>query len=241
MSLVDGGIYIPLYKESKKEDLPKIQVPAFWMDQSAVTQRQFLHFVRTHPAWRKSQVSPLFAESTYLSHWTGDLSFRKRDADRPVTFVSWFAAQAYCEWKQKRLPTLSEWELAASASETHPAAADDPAFIARILAWYAKPSGEEPNTVPFRNYWHIYDLHGRVWEWVYDFNSALVTGESRADSDLDRTQFCGGGAASATDFKNYGAFMRFAFRSSLEGKYALANLGFRCVKDVQPTHPEAKK
>jgi len=56
-----------------------------------------------------------------------------------------------------------------------------------------------------------------------------VTGESRADASLERSLYCGSGAAGATDFEDYGAFMRYAFRSSLEARYNVANLGFRGV------------
>ena len=75
-------------------------------------------------------------------------------------------------------------------------------------------------------------MHGLIWEWNSDFNTALVTGESREDSSRNRGLFCGAGALSAEDKENYAAFMRFAFRSSLKGNSTSSNLGFRCAKDV---------
>jgi sulfatase modifying factor 1 len=73
-------------------------------------------------------------------------------------------------------------------------------------------------------------MHGLIWEWVDDFNSSFVTGESREDSSFNKDMFCGAGSLSSTDKENYAAYMRFAFRSSLKGKNAVWNLGFRCVK-----------
>jgi len=68
---------------------------------------------------------------------------------------------------------------------------------------------------------------------VLDFNTAMVTGDSRADSGgLERGLFCGAGAQNARNMDNYPAFMRFGFRSSLEANYCVHNLGFRCAKDL---------
>jgi formylglycine-generating enzyme required for sulfatase activity len=75
-------------------------------------------------------------------------------------------------------------------------------------------------------------LHGLVWEWVADFNTAMVTGDARGDTGLDRQLFCGSGSQGARDVQNYPAFMRYAFRSSLKASYCVHNLGFRCAKDL---------
>jgi protein SCO1/2 len=61
-------------------------------------------------------------------------------------------------------------------------------------------------------------MHGLVWEWTLDFSP-----------ELDRTFACGGTAAGARTFDDYAAFMRYAYRSSLEARYTVANLGFRGV------------
>ena len=82
------------------------------------------------------------------------------------------------------------------------------------------------------NYWGVYDLHGLVWEWVSDFSTAMVTGDARADSELDRQLFCGSGAVGARDLTDYATFMRYGFRSSLKADYCIHNLGFRCAKDL---------
>lgn len=235
MVLIPAGAYTPLFVK----DAEPIQVAAFYLDRTPVTNAQFLDFVRSHPKWRRTQVKRLFADGNYLKHWKGDLDLGP-DAEKigptPVTNVSWFAARAYLKEQGKRLPTTDEWELAGSSDETRADATADEAFHRRILEWYASPNPEKfpvASTFP-ENYYGVKALHGLVWEWVRDFNNATVTGESRGDSTLERNLYCAGGALGATDPSNYAAFMRYAFRSSLGGNYTVANLGFRGAKSVIP-------
>ena len=236
MTTLPAGTYEPLYKSSDAD--PKsaglvdlIAVEDFSLDVHAVSNEDYLEFVSDNPKWRKSAVKPIFGDSNYLAHWQGDLDIGAAAApDHPVVYVSWFAAKAYCKYGGKRLPTVAEWEYAGQASESDPDGSADAAFKARILEWYAQPAST-PAFAPgfFRNFYGVYDMHGLIWEWTRDFNTALVSGESRADSGLNRQLFCGSGSIGSSDFKDYTGFMRFGFRSSLEGNYTVSSLGFRCA------------
>jgi len=235
MVRVPAGAYVPLYAIARGDSGARaaVRVGAFAMTVHPITNAEFLAFVREYPEWRRSRVKPLFADGSYLKHWKGDLELGERaPASSPVVHVSWFAARAYLKSRGLRLPTVDEWEYAAAASERRRNAARDPAFLARLRAWYARPTMDPLPSVgsTFRNVYGLRDLHGLVWEWTLDFNSALVTGESRGDSALERSLYCGSGAAGASDFEDYAAFMRYAFRSSLEARYTVANLGFRGVR-----------
>lgn len=230
-----SGEVRPLYLT---KDSPLTPVQSFLLDRLPVTNADFASFVQQHSAWQAGQAPALFVESQYLSHWPGSASApHAEQAQQPVTHVSWYAANAYCQAQGKRLPTVSEWEYAAQASEHSANGSKEAGYTQRILAWYAKPAtavlpnvGQNP-----ANFWQIQDLHGLVWEWTQDFNSALVTGESRGDSSLDQGLFCGSAASGAADPADYAAFMRYGFRSSLKAPYTLANLGFRCAADsVEP-------
>ena len=240
MVLIFGGLYTPLYM---KETEAKQKVCDFYMDVYPVTNAEFLEFVKANPKWRRTNVKRLFADKSYLNNWKNDLELDENaKPNSPVTNVSWFAAKAYAEWVGKRLPTIAEWEYVASASKEKKYAASDEKTINRILEWYSKISnGEIPSVGSTeKNYWGVYDLHGLIWEWTYDFNTALVTGESRGDSDFERNLFCGSGASSAKDVKNYPAFMRYGYRSSLKANYTTHNLGFRCVKSPIQTFPKGE-
>ena len=117
MAEIPAGVYVPLSRSVL--DAESVAVPAFRLDVRPVTNGEFLAFVTAHPKWRRSGVSPLFADRSYLLHWSGDLELgAAAPADAPVVNVSWFVARAYARWVGKRLPTIAEWEHAAAAGYT---------------------------------------------------------------------------------------------------------------------------
>lgn len=234
MVLISGGSYKPLYSKAAKER----SVPSFFLDITQVTNAQFLDFVKAHSEWRRSRVKPAQADAKYLAHWAGDLDLGdEKIRDAPVTHVSWFAAKAYCEAQGKRLPTQDEWEFVARADATRLDASTDQAFLRQLLEWYSKPATsalEAVQSAPL-NVHGLRGLHGLVWEWVHDFNSSMMVGDSRGDASLDRRLFCGAGSLFAADVSNYAAYMRYAFRGSLKGDYCVGRLGFRAAKSIAAT------
>lgn len=210
-----------------------VDVPAFLLDVTPVTNARFLDFVRAHPEWQRGNAPGLFVDEGYLSAWAGPVDLGVSRARAPVVFVSWFAARAYCEAQGKRLPTTDEWELAAAASAQADDGRGDPGFVEQILAWYAAPTPRVfPDVGGAPNRWGVRDLHGLVWEHVEDFSATFIKGDARGDKSRDVVDFCGGGALNARDPSDYASFMRFAFRSALEGRTTTGSLGFRCAKDA---------
>lgn len=232
MSLIPEGIYQPLIRA--KADAAKVPVKAFYLDVAPVSNEDFLKFVRTNPRWLRSNVKRLFADASYLKNWAGDLELGSNaPAAAPAVYVPWFAARAYAQWEGKRLPSMAEWEFAANASATRPDGQNDPAFKSDVLRWYAESTATElmPVDGGKTNVYGVRNLHGLVWEWVSDFNSALTSSDS-SNAGVDGRLFCGAGAQNAQNVDDYPAFMRYAFRSSLHADYCIHNLGFRCAKDL---------
>jgi formylglycine-generating enzyme required for sulfatase activity len=209
-----------------------VHIAPFRLRTEPVTNAEFLAFVEAHPRWRRDRVPAVFADRSYLSHWPGATTLGK-DAkpDQPVTRVSWFAAQAYCDSEGASLPTWYEWEYAAAADASRADARSDPVWRERVLAWYARPSYDGLPLVGGAPDVHgVRDLNGLVWEWVDDFSALLVSNDSREQDGADKLRFCGAGALAMQEKENYATLMRVAMLSALKASDTTRNLGFRCVK-----------
>jgi len=218
----------------KYEDVGAVTVAPFAMQARPVTNADFLAFVKANPQWQRDRVASVMAEPRYLSNWKSSLELGNTALPRqPVVNVSWFAASAYCKAQSARLPTWSEWEYVAAADETRRDARKDPAWRARILSWYSRPSNGALARAGLQtpNAYGVQDIHGLVWEWEDDFSSLMISSDNRNQGDADKLKFCGAGALSMDDRDNYAVLMRVAMLSSLDARDVTANLGFRCARD----------
>jgi formylglycine-generating enzyme required for sulfatase activity len=215
MLLVPAGKYRSFFKRGGKPI--ETPVAAFRLDPTAVTRSAFAEFAKESPAWRRSRVRRLFAEEGYLRDFVSDTDPGLANPDAPVTFVSWFAARAYCECQGKRLPTLAEWERAATPED-----GESGQKIAEKGKRFGFAMGEKASAPGGPSF-------GSVWEWTEDFDGALVSG--RTTDTAESNLFCGAGVRAA-DASDYGGFLRYSFRSSLRAAYTLKNLGFRCAEDA---------
>ncbi|MEO8153655.1 MAG: formylglycine-generating enzyme family protein [Rhizobacter sp.] len=228
VSVPAGTITTVLANDGDRAPVP---VSAFSMRATPVTQAQFSGFIARNPMWQRDRIARTFADAAYLRGWASSLGPELAAAAQPVTAVSWFAAQAFCESEGGRLPTWQEWEYAAAADATRTDARSDPAWRATILSWYARPASATPADVGGApNLYGVRDLHGLIWEWVDDFNALLVSPDSRSADDPDKLKFCGAGAISLQDRENYAVLMRIALLSSLNASDSTSSLGFRCVR-----------
>jgi hypothetical protein len=105
---IDGVQLLDGLNSNPQADLP------FHMDLRPVSNREFLAFVRSHPAWKKSQIGKDLHDGDYLKRWEGDEAIKPAELDRPVFYVSFYAALSYCESSGKDLPKVYEYRVAAS-------------------------------------------------------------------------------------------------------------------------------
>ena len=164
----------------RKKPAYKVYVDAFYMDKYPVTNAQYKVFIDANPLWGKSSkrdewnrvkkmlsIFGKYHDGNYLKHWYGS-NFPVGKDDHPVTHVSWYAAMAYAQWAEKRLPTEAEWEKAARGGlkgQKYPWGN----LMDSNMVFCGKDVGKTTSVgkYPPNNY-GLHDIVGNVWEWCLD-------------------------------------------------------------------------
>jgi formylglycine-generating enzyme required for sulfatase activity len=110
MIFISAGQFQMGSDKGRPDETPvhQVSVDAFSIDRYEVTNADYQVFVLANPQWQKSAIKV----RDYLKHWDGN-DFPPSMERYSVTYVTYEAAQAYCKWRGKRLPSEAEWEKAA--------------------------------------------------------------------------------------------------------------------------------
>ena len=154
-----------------------VYLDAFWIDRTEVSNAQYVQFLNALGDYRGAcfgrdclETSREDADS-HISRRTGRYLVDDQYADHPVTEVSWFGAEAYCNWVGAKLPTEAQWEKAARSTD------------GRLFPWgdgepsctLAQFAGCPGTTVPVWSNQEgasacgALNMAGNVWEWVADW------------------------------------------------------------------------
>lgn len=223
--MVPAGSFHSVLPEIEGEP---VAVDSFYIDETAVTNEQYVEFLKENHEWRRSEIPPIFTNNGYLREWKSDLDpgYDKVGKNRPVTRVSWYAANAYCAAQGGRLPTLNEWEYSAQLMEFDSKAEMDK-FSSGLINWY---SGIDVNNLGeigsthIENLYGVKDQFGLVMEWVEDFKPIIADELSLDCGTVGRMNTLG-------NVYSYAASIRYITRMSFNPKITTGMVGFRCAYD----------
>ena len=218
-----------------------VYLDTFYMDKYPVTNEQYKVFLDACPQWQKDSILIDYHNGNYLRTWHRN-NYPKGAANHPVVNVSWYAAMAYAQWAEKRLPTEAEWEKAARGGLTgkkYPWGDQ----IDTTKANYGENIGQITSIGEYPpNDYGVYDIVGNVWEWcldehILDFYAASPRRNPVAGGDITYV------LNNFTSLKTYrvlrgGSWMsipryvRVAPRFRFTPSHSINNVGFRCVRSA---------
>ena len=225
---------------NNEQPIHTVDVDAFYIDQYEVTNAQYKKFVDANPQWQKDRIDRKLHDGDYLALWNGN-NYPSGRANYPVVYVSWYAAVAYAQWADKRLPTEVEWEYAARAGlsgKEYPWG-DDLDSSKANYNYNAEDATPVGTYLP--NGYDLYDMVGNVWEWcldeyIDDFYARSprenpLSGSIVVDYIIDNfTNIKTHRVVRGGSWLSYPEALSVAFRSGDTPTNANDVIGFRCVK-----------
>jgi formylglycine-generating enzyme required for sulfatase activity len=224
-----------------------VTLTGFYMGKYPVTQEQYEAVMENNPSNFKTPVSPETSTANrpveYVT-WYDAVEFCNKLSEKegltpvytitgrtPATGYPITDATVTPDWSKNgyRLPTEAQWEYACRAGTT--TAYNTGATISENTGWYYINSGNRTHNVGEKtaNAWDLYDMHGNVWEWCWDWYSSSYYSSSPAQdptgavSGYDRVRRGG-------SWGSVGQLLRSAYRSDGNPYGRYDSGGFRLVR-----------
>lgn len=220
--------------------LHQVTLDSFYIDQYEVSVAQYAAFLNQlgqyNNACRGSTCLATQFETvhSYLVVNQGSYEAQPGYEQFPINNVSWYGAQAYCEWVGAQLPSEAEWELAARGTDDrlYPWGNEPPDedraifnFETTHFPFALQPvNSHEPGSSPF----DVYNMAGGVWEWVADtyIANGYTNGNGNPSNSAPHVLRGGGYTSPPAD-------LRISNRHSAPPDETLQpGVGFRCARPL---------
>ncbi len=159
MSYIEGGVL-----DYNDGNIRKIyQVQSFYLDKTEVSNQQYCDFLNSANIDLSEAKRYIVLDTDYckIKYNNGKYEVDAQYANKPV-IVTWYGAEAYAKWAEKRLPTWQEWLYAARGGSNHLNLSEQE--IAEIgvfgSAYLADVKSKKPNDLG------LYNIYGNVAEWT---------------------------------------------------------------------------
>ena len=246
MVLVSPGFFIMGSNKSLEDEAPehRVYLDSYWIDKFEVSAGKFAEFLNTMDNLKGYYLDNKFGTLYY------DGRFHPRPGleNYPINNITWNAADEYCKWKEKRLPTEAEWEKAArgTAAQAYPWGNIPPSdTLARYLQTWAKEENHKV-MVPVQaltegqSPYGLHNMAGNVKEWVDDWYDREYYNEQ---SEYANPRGPIGGEFKVVrggSWRDMKGFIYSTFRNSGNPKSRMDDYGFRCAKNAAPASGEKK-
>jgi len=216
------ALYGPELDETGADEKPRHRVflDGFFIGKHEVTVAQYARFCAE--TGRTLHEQPTTAGPDHPN----PLQSTSKGSDLPVVNVSWFDAQAYCEWAGMRLPTEAEWEKAARGGV-------DTWYWWGDVAEHSRANYDSEGLSPVGSYppnqYGLHDTAGNVWEWCADWYAedyyAASPERNPQGPESGKTKIHRGGS-----WMNYPYYLRPAIRYCSAPERRSKLMGFRCAR-----------
>jgi len=202
-----------------------IRLEAFYIDRKEVSNLEFAQFIK---ATNKAIITERYAADIHLN---GD--------NQPVVGISWYEANDYCAWLDKRLPTETEWERSARGTDgqiwswgntwdttkLNHGAGGDPGLDSSDGYEYTAPVGMELGLGSEG----VLNIVGNVSEWVSDDFKPYPGNDKYNNAQYGLFNKVARGGS----YNLSAADVRTAYREYAPPETVDAALGFRCAQDAK--------